>query len=233
MFKFLKYKFSKKAKRRAEIQLVIALLLGVLLACVIVAWQLKKDRSRTHELRHEAEQAQMAQLPPGTQKVGGPFTLLNHNGQIVTDANYHGKYLLVYFGYTYCPDVCPTGLQSIAHTMDQLKGDAKKVQPLYITIDPARDTPAKLKEYIASFHPNIVGLTGTATQIASVAKAYQVYYAKGEKVDDQDYLMDHSSLVYLMGPDGKFIATFPDNVDPATLTRALRDQWSKPQAPQK
>src|SRR5262249_5484407 len=158
-----------------------------------------------------AEQAQLQQLPPGTRKIGGPFTLTNQAGKTVSDRNFLGKYLLIYFGYTYCPDVCPTGLQSIAHAMDQLKGDAGTVQPLYITIDPARDTPAKLKEYIVSFHPKIVGLTGSPDQIAAVAKAYQVYYAKGEKVDEKDYLMDHSSLIYLMGPDGKFIATFPDN----------------------
>ncbi|MDX2027031.1 MAG: SCO family protein [Alphaproteobacteria bacterium] len=227
MFKFLKYRFSKKAKRRAEIQLVAALLLGFLLACALVIWQMKKNENRTHDLMHKAEQAQAEQLPPGTRKIGGPFTLTNQDGKTVADTNFHGKYLLVYFGYTYCPDVCPTGLQSIAHVMDQLKADTNKVQPLYITIDPARDTPAKLKAYINSFHPKIVGLTGSPEQIAAVAKVYQVYYAKGEKVDENDYLMDHSSLIYLMGPDGKFIATFPDNADPATLLKALREHWSK------
>ncbi len=129
--------------------------------------------------------------------------------------------MLIYFGYTYCPDLCPTGLQSIAHALDQLGADATKVQALYITIDPARDTPAKLKQYVAEFHTGIIGLTGSDAQIAAAAKAYQVYYAKGEQVDEHDYMMDHSSLIYLMDPQGKFITTFDEEVDPAEIVKKL------------
>lgn len=230
MFKFFKYKFSKKAKRRAEfraLQAVVALVLGLALAGIVVLWQIDRDEARRVEIQHEAQTTMATpNLPPDTKKIGGPFTLINQDGKTVTDADFRGKYLLVYFGYTYCPDMCPTGLQSIAHALDILGADVQKVQPLYITIDPARDTPAKLKEYVASFHPEIVGLTGTDAQIASVAKAYQVYYAKGEQVDEHDYMMDHSSLIYLMAPDGKLIATFPENADPAALVKALHDQWA-------
>lgn len=231
MPKFLKYRFSKKAKERAEmrvLQVMVGILLGLVLAGVLVVWQIKKDEARTGELEKDALRAQIQQVPPATRNIGGPFTLTNQNGKTVTDVDYRGKYLLIYFGYTYCPDVCPTGLQSMAHALDQLGKNVSKVQGLYVTIDPARDTPVKLKEYTASFHPDIVGLTGTPSQIAAVAKAYQVFYKKGEQVDEQDYLMDHSSLIYLMGPDGKFISTFPDNVDPELLVKAVKDQGDKP-----
>jgi protein SCO1/2 len=182
-------------------------------------------------MRHDAQQTSTQQvIPPlrGT-GIGGPFTLTDQNGKTVTDADFRGKYMLIYFGYTYCPDMCPTGLQSMAHALDDLGPDAKKVAPLFITIDPARDTPAKMKQYAANFHPDIIGLTGTPEQIAAVAKAYQVYYAKGEQVDEHDYIMDHSSLIYLMRPDGSFVTTFDEEVDPAAIVKALHEAWSKPQ----
>ncbi|MDP9126837.1 MAG: SCO family protein [Pseudomonadota bacterium] len=222
-------KFSKKSKQLLKlrlIQILLALVLGLAAAAALVLWQANKDELRRIALQDAAEQVvPETDIPPNTKTVGGPFTLINQDGKTVTDADYRGKYLLIYFGYTYCPDLCPTGLQSIAHALDQLDTESGKVQSLYVTIDPVRDTPAKLKEYISSFHPEIVGLTGSPAQIAAVAKAYQVYYAKGQQVDEHDYLMDHSSLIYLMGPDGKFIATFPENVDPAKLVTTLRRQW--------
>jgi protein SCO1/2 len=229
MFKFSKRRFSKKDKERVELRalkIALAVLVGLMLAGGVALWQVNKDETRIVALRQEAQQVQPQQtVPPNTSKIGGPFNLTDQDGKKVTDAKYRGKYLLVYFGYTYCPDLCPTGLQSIAHALDQLGDDAKKVQPLYVTIDPARDTPAKLKEYIASFHPQIVGLTGTAAQIASVAKEYQVYYARGEQVDEHDYIMDHSSLIYLMDPQGNFVTTFPEEVDPTAIVKALHEAW--------
>ena len=226
MFKFPKYRFSKKDKQRAELRalkIILAMAVGILLATWLMLWQVDKDKARITEMRQTASEVQPHQdMPPNTAKIGGPFSLINQDGKPVTDADYHGKFLLVYFGYTYCPDLCPTGLQSIAKALDQLGKDASKVQPLYITVDPARDTPSKLKPYVESFHPQIVGLTGSAAQIAAVAKAYQVYYKKGEQVDEHDYVMDHSSLIYLMDTNGKFVATFPEDVDPAALTSAVR-----------
>jgi protein SCO1/2 len=115
--------------------------------------------------------------------------------------------------------------------MDQLGGDTTQVQPLFITIDPTRDTPAKMKEYDASFHPTIVGLTGSPEQIASAAKAYQVYYKKGEQVDEHDYIMDHSSLIYLMDPDGKFITTFDEEANPASIVKVLTEHGVKTSPP--
>jgi protein SCO1/2 len=230
MRKLLKNKLTKKNKRLLEIralQALLTLILGVAVALGVVLWQVNKDEARRLSLQIEAEKAvQNSVLPPDTKPIGGPFTLIDQDGKTVTDADFKGNYLLVYFGYTYCPDICPTGLESIAHALDQLGDDADKVQPLYITIDPVRDTPAKLKHYIESFHPEIIGLTGSPAQIAAVTKAYQVYYAKGEKVDEHDYLMDHSSLIYLMGPNGKYITSFPENAEPKALVAALREEWA-------
>lgn len=139
--------------------------------------------------------------------VGGPFTLQDGNGKQVTDRDFRGKYMLVYFGYTFCPDVCPTTLNEVADALDHLGAKADKLQPLFITVDPKRDTPAVIKQYTAAFTPRLLGLTGTPEQIAAVAHEYRVYYAEHRTgPGPNDYTMDHSSIIYLMGPDGKFIA---------------------------
>lgn len=139
--------------------------------------------------------------------VGGPFTLENGSGQAVTERTFRGKYALVYFGYTYCPDVCPTTLNEVAGAMDHLGAKARDLQPIFISVDPERDTPGVVKQYTAAFTPRLVGLTGTPQEIAQVAKEYHVYYAKHVTgPGPKDYTMDHSSILYLMGPDGRFIA---------------------------
>jgi protein SCO1 len=139
--------------------------------------------------------------------VGGPFTLEDGNGKQVTDRDFRGKYLLVYFGYTFCPDVCPTTLTEAADALDRLGPKADRLQPLFITVDPKRDTPAVVKQYAAAFSPRLIGLTGSPEQIAQVAKEYRVYYAEHRTGPGPgDYTMDHSSILYLMGPDGRFIA---------------------------
>jgi protein SCO1/2 len=232
MFKFRKHKITKKEKRLIELRALIitlAVLVGVVLASWLVIWQGGQDKSRIAEMRMQAEQVQPDKtVPPNTSKIGGPFTMTNQDGKTVTDADFKGKNILIYFGYTYCPDMCPTGLQSMSRALDQLGPDAGKVQPLFVTIDPDRDTPEKLKEYDAEFHPKIVGLTGTAAQVSTIAKEYQVYYAKGEKVDEHDYMMDHSSLIYLMSTDGTLIATFPEDADPQAIVKALKTAWNTP-----
>jgi protein SCO1/2 len=139
--------------------------------------------------------------------VGGPFTLEDGSGKQVTDGDYRGKYMLVYFGYTFYPDVCPTTLNEVADAMDHLGPKASELQPIFITVDPKRDTPAVVKQYAAAFSPRLIGLTGTPEEIAKVAKEYRVYYAEHRTgPGPNDYSMDHSSILYLMGPDGKFIA---------------------------
>jgi len=143
---------------------------------------------------------------PAGLTVGGPFTLVDGDGNAVTDRTWRGKYMLVYFGYTFCPDVCPTTLSAVADALDKLGPKADRVQPLFITVDPKRDVPAVVKQYAAAFGPRVVGLTGSPEQIADVAKAYRVYYAEHRTgTGPDDYTMDHSSVLYLMGPDGKFL----------------------------
>jgi protein SCO1/2 len=143
----------------------------------------------------------------GMPTIGGPFALENGNGEPVTEKDFRGRFMLVYFGYTLCPDVCPTTLNAVADALDRLGPKAEKVQALFITVDPKRDTPAVVKQYAAAFGPRVVGLTGTPDQIAQVAKEYRVYYAEHRTgPGPDDYSMDHSSVLYLMGPDGRFIA---------------------------
>lgn len=155
--------------------------------------------------------------------IGGPFTLTNHNGEQVTDKTYDGQYKLVFFGYTFCPDVCPTTLTTLSDTMDILGDAASKITPLFISVDPQRDTPAHLKDYVSYFHPGIVALTGTDQQIKDVAKAYRVYYAKAEASEDdpEDYLVDHTSITYLIGPDGDFIEHFSHGTEPEEMAERL------------
>jgi protein SCO1/2 len=139
--------------------------------------------------------------------IGGPFSLEDGNGKPVTDRDFRGQYLLVYFGYTFCPDVCPTTLSAVADAMDKLGAAGGRVRPLFITVDPARDTPAVVKQFAAAFGPNITGLTGTPEEIARVAKEYHVYYAEHRTgPGPNDYSMDHSSILYLMDPKGSFVA---------------------------
>lgn len=158
--------------------------------------------------------AQQAAEPPlAGAAIGGDFTLTDSKGKTVRWGDFAGKYRVVYFGYAFCPDVCPTDMQRVAQGLKVLKGQdpakAAKIQPIFITIDPERDTQAVVGEFAAAFSPDIIGLTGTPEQIAATAKAFKVYYAKGETTPGGGYLVDHSNITYLFGPDGAPIATLP------------------------
>jgi protein SCO1/2 len=157
----------------------------------------------------------------GQAGIGGPFMLINQDGRTVSDRDFRGRLMLVYFGYTYCPDVCPTELQNMALALDALGADAAKVQPIFVTIDPARDTPEQLKSYVASFHDRLIGLGGSAEAIAAAAKAYRVYYARGGG-SGADYLMDHSGFVYLIGRDGAYVAHFRPGTPPEQIAARIR-----------
>jgi protein SCO1 len=154
--------------------------------------------------------------------VGGPFTLTANDGSTVTDQTYRGKWLLIYFGYTYCPDACPTSLNEISQAMAKLGAKADQIQPLFITIDPGRDTPETMANYVRAFDPRIIGLTGTPAQIAQVAKEFQVYYER-HKTDDGSYLMDHTSLIYVMNPRGQFVRLFPGDMTGERMAQYLRE----------
>jgi protein SCO1/2 len=158
----------------------------------------------------------------GTALVGGPFSLTDHTGRKMTDKDFLGKYMLVFFGYTYCPDLCPTELQVMSAALDKLGAKADDIQPIFITFDPQRDTPEVLKQYVTNFHPRLIGLTGTPEEIAVAAKAYRVYYSKLENSSGPDtYLMDHSTITYLMDKQGKFLKHFSYSTDAAALAQAL------------
>ena len=156
--------------------------------------------------------------------IGGPFTLVRGDGATVTDKTYIDKWQLIYFGYTMCPDACPTALNEIAGALQELGPLADKVQPIFITIDPDRDTPQVMAKYVKAFDPRIVGLSGTPTQIAAAAHLYRVYYAKVADKDAPDgYLMDHSSIIYVMRPgDDRFVATFTHETTSDEMAERLR-----------
>jgi protein SCO1/2 len=160
-------------------------------------------------------------------KIGGPFTLTDQNGRSVSDRDFAGKYRIVYFGFASCPDVCPTDLAKIGQAMRLLeKSDpalAAKLQPIFISVDPERDTPARLKDYAAAFHPRIAALTGTPQQIADTAKAYAIYYSK-VPADNGEYTMDHLRVIFLMAPDGKPIAMLPHEGDAEAIAAEL-ERW--------
>jgi len=141
--------------------------------------------------------------------IGGPFSLTNQDGETVTNQDFAGKYMLVYFGFANCPMICPTDMADISQALDKLDDtQLEKVQPIFITIDPERDTVENIKTFLENFHSKFQGLTGTNEQVAAAIKEYRVYNRKVESDELQDYLMDHSSFTYLMGPDGKYVAHF-------------------------
>lgn len=166
--------------------------------------------------------AEMMQDPAAS--IHAEFTLTDQDGRTVTAQDLAGKPMLLYFGYTYCPDVCPTELANISQAMDILGTDADAVQPVFITVDPERDTAEVMKAYLGHFDDGFVGLTGTPEQIAAAAKAAKVYYAKVEQPDsDVGYLMDHSGFVYLLGPDGRYLSHFRPNTDPQEIADRVRE----------
>lgn len=157
--------------------------------------------------------------PPASQgnlagaSIGGPFTLLDQDGRQVSERDFAGRWRLIYFGYAFCPDICPTDLAFLGRGLAAFEATAPapgaKVAPIFITIDPARDTPAAIKPFVAAFHPRLVGLTGTQAQIDAVTRAYGIYAKKMETGDPDAYLMDHSAMVYLFDPAGRPVAFLP------------------------
>jgi protein SCO1 len=156
-----------------------------------------------------------------TAQIGGPFRLTDQNGKTVTEQDFKGKPFLVFFGFTHCPDVCPTTLFDISEVMKSLGTDANRVGAVFITVDPGRDTQASLKEYLSSFDPHVEGLTGDTAALAAVAKEYRVYYKK-VPLDGGDYTMDHTAIVYLMDKQGHFVSPFSLKRKPEESAAELR-----------
>ena len=159
----------------------------------------------------------------GKALIGGPFTLVDQTGKTVTDQDFRGRYMLVFFGFTHCPDICPAELQVMSAALDELGPKADEVVPVFITLDPERDTQAAMGAYVKNFGSRFVGLTGSPEQIAAAAKAYRVAYSKfQEDKASSDYSIDHSALVYLMGKDGEYITHFAYGTPASKMTETLR-----------
>lgn len=210
---------SKEPKKSSGGKL-LAMLLGVaVVAFVIALVGFEYFQSRDAKMAGTG-----ATKSTGAPSVGGPFELVDHTGKSVTDKDFADQYLLIFFGYTYCPDVCPTALSDMSVALDLLGDEkTKKLTPLFISVDPARDTPDHLAEYVSFFHPKTVGLTGTEEQIKKVAQEYRVYYRLNDAPPDdpQDYLVDHTAIVYLMGPDGNLVTHFSHGTSPDAMAERL------------
>lgn len=192
---------------------IIVLCVGVLLSTVGVLYLTRgSDPASLNELSTTI----------GTPDIGGAFTLTDQNGKTVRDTEFAGRQRLVFFGFTHCPDICPAALGNISQALDLLGAEAAKVVPVFITVDPERDTPARLKEYMQSFHPSFIALTGTPEQIRDVADAYKVYFARQHGEDPENYVVGHSGFIYLLDGNGKYLAHFRDSDSPKALADAIR-----------
>jgi protein SCO1/2 len=169
----------------------------------------------------------MDDLMWGRGHVGGAFSLIDQAGKTRTDADFRGKLLIVYFGYTTCPDICPTDLMQIGLAVDKLGAAGDEVQPIFISVDPGRDTPEMLARYVPLFHPRLIGLTGSAAQIRFVADAYKAYYAKYQPEGGDMYLMDHTGFIYLMGRSGEYLGFFPPGTSADRMVEIVRQHLAQ------
>jgi protein SCO1/2 len=160
--------------------------------------------------------------------IGGPFQLTDQSGKLRTEHDFRGRLMLVYFGFTYCPDICPTDLQAIGLAMDKLGPGAEAVQPLFITLDPERDTAEHLAEYVPLFHPRLIGMTGSAASIQQAADAYKVYYKRVDFDGGTNHTVDHSAVVYLMDRDGKYLGFFPPGTSADRMAEMIRPHLGEP-----
>lgn len=162
----------------------------------------------------------------GRALIGGPFELVDHHGKTVTDADFAGRYMLIYFGYSFCPDICPLSLQTMTAAYDLLPAEQQaKVVPIFITVDPQRDTVEAMADYVGAFHQDLIGLTGTREQVDAAVKAYRVYYAIPiDPAGSDDYLVDHSSYYYLMGPDGSYVRHFGHDATAEDIAKGIKEK---------
>ncbi|KAF9570778.1 Cu-binding protein [Mortierella alpina] len=187
----------------------------------------REEKKRVEAAR--AEEARLAQesITYGKPKIGGPFSLIDHNGVRTTNDDFKGRYMLIYFGFTHCPDICPEELDKMAEVLDTINADPEVgnvITPIFITCDPQRDTVAEVNEYVKDFHKDLIGLTGTLEEVGRVAKSYRVYFSKPPKVaDGEDYLVDHSIFFYLMAPDGSFVDCYAKDHTAEHVSQSVKE----------
>lgn len=188
---------------------IILLAVGFGIGSAIGYFQAKIEGGEGYKSDYEKTAEVLKRPEDVPKKIGGAFNLVDHNGENVTQDTYGDQFRLLFFGFSFCPAVCPTELQKVAAIMDELGEAAEKITPIFISVDPERDTPDVLKSYVAQFHPKMVGLTGSQEQIDTVKNAFRVYANKVENDMMEGYMMDHSSFLYLTGPDGLVEALYP------------------------
>jgi len=171
--------------------------------------------------------SELGQGERGRLAIGGPFSLVDGDGHAVTDRDFRGRVMMIYFGYTHCPDACPTALNDMAVALDKLGDGRARIQPIFITVDPERDNGTAMKAYAAAFGPDFVGLTGSLDQVQAVEKEFRVY-AKKHPTKDGDYDMDHSSIIYVMDGNGQFVGNFTGETDPEQMAVTLAQMVAKP-----
>jgi protein SCO1/2 len=196
--------------------------MGAALALCTALWA-PQAPAQSEVRRAEAAQF-MNELMSGKAAVGAPFTLTNQQGRRVSLSDFRGKVVLLYFGFTYCPDVCPTDLAVIAQTIQSLGKSGDQVQPLFVTLDPARDTRELLRGYVAAFHPRIVALTGSEDEIRRVATAYKVFFEKVTPPGVKTYFIDHSAFTFLLDRNGNYVLFFPPGTPPKRMTARVREE---------
>jgi protein SCO1/2 len=194
-------------------RLLTVIVAGFLIGAIGGAAMLALTESRTER----------AVATSGKALIGGPFALTDQNGKTVTDQDFRGRFMLVFFGFTHCPDICPAELQVMSQSLDALGPKAEEVVPIFITLDPERDTPEVMGAYVKNFGPRVMGLTGSPESIATAAKAYRIAYSKFQQDPaSSDYSIDHSALVYLMGKDGEYVTHFAYGTPPDKMTEGLK-----------
>lgn len=197
---------SKASSKRGPV--TWASLVAFLLTGGSIVWYVRRLKEEK-EIAKEKERTKSI----GMASIGGPFELVDTNGKTVTDKDILGKWVLLYFGFCHCPDICPDQLEKMTEIVSRINNmpGLPDIQPIFITVDPYRDTTEHIKEYIKDFHPSMIGLTGTEEQVKKVCKAYRVYYSSGPKDEDEDYIVDHTIIMYLLTPEGNFTEYFGQN----------------------
>ncbi|KAF9217033.1 Cu-binding protein [Podila verticillata] len=187
----------------------------------------RQEKQRVEEAREEEAKLAKASATYGKPKIGGPFSLIDQNGVRTTNNDFKGRYMLIYFGFTNCPDICPEELDKMAEVLDTVNKDPEigdVITPIFITCDPQRDTVAEVNEYVKDFHKDLIGLTGSMDEIARVAKSYRVYFSKPPKLaEGEDYLVDHSIFFYLMSPDGDFVDCYAKDHTAEYVSKSVKE----------